>query len=95
MSKNLFLAIITLCYTYSLTTSCPRYQCFEGQDQNCVSLTSGISTIGYNSVNLSDICQTGEICNVKPPLPPYVYLESLEHDANFTCKQNNSTTKIP
>jgi hypothetical protein len=87
MTSNLFSTILTSTFfIYSLSSSCPHYQCVDGESQYCVSLTSGIETIGYNSVNLTDICQAGEICDVHPPA--YYFLATMTKNANITCNQH-------
>jgi hypothetical protein len=55
--------------------SCPKYTCEKGTETSCVNVKSGIKTVGFNTISLTDICKKGEYCDV--PFPSYKTLQTL------------------
>jgi hypothetical protein len=98
MNYNTLLSIFTMLNYFteilSQITSCPMYNCVDNQDTICTSVKTGINTTGYNVINLTNICQEGEICHV--PIPQWQWLPTYKEDQIFSCaKQLNDTVRFP
>jgi hypothetical protein len=66
---------------------CPKYTCEKGTDTSCANLKTGLTTDGFNKVQLTAICKSGEEhCDV--PFPAWKSLADVDKDTAYTCKVN-------
>jgi hypothetical protein len=87
-----FLTIHSHLKIYQLKiTSCPIIQCVEGERPNYAIIKSGYHTIGYNLVNLTDVCQVREQCGHYQEIS-FSMIAGLIHDETFICEQKSNTT---
>jgi hypothetical protein len=69
--------------TQDYTKSCSKYDCPDGLSNSCAYVEVDV---GYNAVNLTDVCHQDEYCNIPP-----AYWYNLTNDWDNTAYNFNKT----
>jgi hypothetical protein len=85
-----FLSVISFIYTVSLQKQCPKISCTQGSSNTCASINTHLPDLGYNIVNLMDVCLASEFCDIYP-IPPWKAFTDLDRNKTYTCSPKNIT----
>jgi hypothetical protein len=79
------LIFLFICLIITFSKQCPKYQCVEGTEAKCASVSSNLDQLGYNNIKLMDVCPIKQSCQIHPN-PIWKTFATLDHDKIYTCK---------
>jgi hypothetical protein len=84
MSKYILIFLL-ICQISTITIKCPKYKCVESIEAKCASVSSTLSRLGYNNIELMDVCPKSQSCQVYPN-SIWETLTNLNSNKSFFCK---------